>query len=568
MLNTFLQEIKQLLESAGVTGDIEVSTPPKPAMGDFAFPCFAYARAQGLNPAEAALELESRIKSNELSEAIVDVKAFGPYINFFLNTSLVAQEVITKIFNEGDAYGKNNFGAGKKIMIEYPSQNSHKEFHIGHLRNVCIGNSLVQLYRACGFQVTPVNYINDFGAHVVRCLWGMQKFHATEMVHNQIVNPQRWLGEVYAEASTYLKAHPECQTEVDELQVKLEARDPSIWPLFEETRQWSIAGFEEIQTELDCRHDAVFYESEVKDRGQEIVDELLAKKIATVGEKGAIIIDLSADELDVALLRKATGAGLYMTSDLALAEQKFSSHDIAESINITGIEQNFYFKQLFRVLQLNGFAHKMTHIGYGLVMLPEGKMSSRLGTVILYEGLRDQIYEHMEQEVAARHEDWAPEKVATTTHTLTQAILKFTMQKHEAGKNITFNFAEAVSFEGFSAPYLLYTIARINSVLRKPAPEAAVDLSLVVEPTEKQLLLRLAEYPEVIIKAQTSYNPSTITNYSFELAQAFSAFYHEHVILDPANPALSAARRALADATRQVLIQALGLLTIATVDEM
>jgi arginyl-tRNA synthetase len=487
--------------------------------------------------------------------------------NFSVNIPRLAELVINKINTEKEKYGKNNLGNGKKVLIEYPSQNTHKEFHIGHLRNVCIGNTLVQLYRKSGYDIIPVNYINDFGAHVVKCLWGLKNFYASEIAPE---NKQKWLGQVYAEASNYIKDHPEVQSELDELQKKLEAHDPEIWPLFQETRGWSIEGFETLHAELRAHHDHVFYESEVKERGQAIVDELLQKGIATIGEKGAVIIDLSKFKLDIALVRKATGAGLYITSDLALAEKKFSTFPVDESITITGMEQDFYFKQLFKVLELFGFKNKMTHIGYGLVNLPEGKMSSRSGNVILYEQLRDSIYETLYKESKGRHTDWSEEKLHDTALKLTLAVLKFTMQQHEAAKNITFNIVEAVSFEGYSAPYILYVIARINSLLRKSEVEhqkSEVNFECLKEQEEKKLVLCMAEYGEVIQKALENYNPSVIAKYCFDLAQSFNEFYNKHNILD-SDEELSIVRLELCRVVKEVLTDALRLLTIEVVGEM
>lgn len=308
-----------MLAKAGVTAEIELSTPPKSDMGDFAFGCFAVAKIAQKNPAEVATELVQKISASQLPEMVSEVKAFGPYVNFFLNPGIVAELVLSGITKQGEKYGNFNYGQGKKVMIEYPSQNTHKEFHIGHLRNVCISNTLVQLFRAAGYQVQPVNYINDFGAHVAKCLWGINHFYAGKMPSE---NKQKWLGEVYAEASSFLEENPDHKAEVDALQLRLEAHDPMVWELFKQTRDWSLQGFEEIQRELQCVPETLFLESEVKARGQELVDELIKKGIAKEGERGAIIIDLTSDNLDIALLRKASGAGLYLTSDLALAEKK------------------------------------------------------------------------------------------------------------------------------------------------------------------------------------------------------------------------------------------------------
>lgn len=564
MITEIKKQIAEVLIKAGITGEIELSNPPKPDMGDFAFGCFALAKNQSKNPAEVATDLVQKITLAGLPEIVIEVKAFGPYVNFFVNPGIVAELVLSGIKKQGEKYGNFNYGQGKKVMIEYPSQNTHKEFHIGHLRNVCIGNTLVQLFRAAGYEVHPVNYINDFGSHVAKCLWGIKHFHAGEMPPE---NKQKWLGEVYAEVSSFLETNPDHKAEVDALQLQLEAHDPAVWQSFEQTRNWSLLGFEEIQEELQCIPETLFLESEVKARGQELVDELLQKKIAKVGDGGAIIIDLSDNNLDIALLRKSSGAGLYLTSDLALAEKKFGNHDIAESINVTGIEQNFYFKQLFKVLELNGFTHKMTHIGYGLVTLPEGKMSSRKGNVILYEDLRDDVFAYMQKEVLDRHADWSEEKIDAVATVLTHAILKFTMQKHEAVKTIAFNFTEAVSFEGFSAPYLLYTIARINSILRTQEIKSGSG-AVLIQPEEKNLVLKLAHFPEIVHKAWSEYNPSALTNYAFEVAQAFSTFYHHHSVKNASSEEIRAARVVLLQSTHHVLTRTLDLLTIQTVEEM
>jgi len=387
-------------------------------------------------------------------------------------------------------------------------------------------------------------------------------------------NKQKILGEIYAKASNYLKEHDkEYDEELDDLQKKLESGEEEITKLFLETRKWSIDGFVELMQEMKVEHDSIIYESEVKAQGQELVDELLSKKIAEVGEGGAIIVDLNKYKLDIALLRKSTGGGVYMTSDLALSEEKFQRYDVEESINITGSEQDFYFKQLFKVLELNGFHKKMTHIGYGLINTSNGgKMSSRAGNVILYEDLRDKIFEHLEKETRSRHEDWSEEKVRETSYILTMAVLKFTMQKHEANKVVTFDFEEAVSFDGFSAPYILYTVARINSLKRKFVQEnfalVEKDFALFTEDEVKNLVLKISDFPEVVIKSLENYNSSIIAKYCFDLAKIYNDFYNKHSVLNAENEELVKVRLYLSIKVFEVLTKALGLLTIDVVSEM
>jgi len=558
------QQIFTLLQNVGISGE-NLSVPPKPEMGDFAFPVFNLAKEKGKNPAEVALELAGELTS--VTHPLVDkVQAFGPYVNFFLNTGELAKLILEEIQTKKENFGSNEMGKGQSVMIEYPSNNTHKEFHIGHLRNLCIGNTLVNLYRKSGYEVVPVNYLNDFGSHVAKCLWGVLKLYGGKIPAE---NKQKWLGEVYAEASGAVKDNDEYKKEVSELQQKLEAKDPEIWPLFMETRQWSIDKFTELFKELGVAHTDVFFEKDIKEKGQNIVDELLTKGVATVGERGAIIIDLSEHKLDIALVRKADGTGLYLTSDLPLATEKFAKYNVDESIVITGIEQNFYFKQLYKILELLGTKKKLTHIGYGLVTRPEGKMSSRLGNVVLYEDLRDEIFEKMYRESEERHADWDQNTLKETVQKLVQASLKFTMQKHEAAKNIVFDIKDATSFEGFTGPYILYVVARINSLLRKSNGEQGeLNFSLLKENEEKKLLLLMAEYEGVIQKALENYNPSVITKYCFDLAQAFNEFYNKHDILKAQSVDLVSARLVLAQAVKETLISGLGILTIETVEEM
>jgi arginyl-tRNA synthetase len=394
------------------------------------------------------------------------------------------------------------------------------------------------------------------------------KFHQNEQPPE---NKQKWLGDIYAEASQYAKEHEESVAEIAVVQRRLESFEPTLNEVFMLTRQWSIDRFQEIFKELGVEHQAVFYEKDLKDAGKKMVQELLDKGIAKVGERGAIIIDLTEYNLDVALLQKADGSGLYLTSDLPLSKEKFNQFDVAESIYITGQEQNFYFKQLFKVLELMGFHKKMTHIGYGLVNRPEGKMSSRLGNVVLYDDLKRDIFELLEKQSQERHPDWSDEKVSRIALALTMAVIKFSMQQHEAAKTITFDAQEAVSFEGFSAPYILYSIARIASLFKK-APSAVhnapVDYALLTEPVEKKLVMQLARFPGVVEKALDAYNPSVITTYCFELAQAFNDLYAQQAILTASEEALAAARLTLAGSVKTVLENALSVLTISPVEEM
>jgi arginyl-tRNA synthetase len=559
--NTILQGLKK----AGIKNEINLSVPPNHEMGDFSFACFDIAKKDGTSPVECAKNIAGKIQKSKIQIIEKAVNA-GPYVNLFVNASALAMFVLGEIHKKGKKYGASKIGVGKKIMIEYPSQNTHKEFHVGHLRNACIGNTLVNLLAKSGYNVQPVNYLNDFGYHIAKCLWGILNLHGGKLPAEGM---QKWLGEVYAHATAHLDKNPEDKIAVDHIQKMLESRDKKIWKLFQKTRIASIKGFDKIHKELKIKHKHVFFETEVKNDGQRFVDLLLKKEIAKTGDGGAIIVDLSKFDLDIALIRKSNGAGVYMTSDLGLAHTKFAKENIQESINLTGSEQSFYFHQLFKILELSGFKQKMVHIGYGLVNLPSGKMSARAGNVILYEDLRNQLYSLLEKETRLRHNNWNESKIKKTALALAFASLKFSMLKHEAKKNIVFDMEEAMSFEGYSAPYILYSVARINSILKKAKKRIKkCDFSVLKEKEEKKLLLLLSGYDDVVAEATKQYNPSVITRYCFDLAKAFSDFYSKLSVLEAENSELISARLGLLRAVKAVLQDALNILSIDCVEEM
>ncbi len=559
-----LEELKKQLQGL-LSFDVELDFSPNKQMGDLAIPCFSLAKEQQKNPIEIASDLTQKIKLGNL-EIIEKVESKGPYVNLFLNTNILAQKILGKVKNN-ENYGSNNFGNGKKVLIEYPSQNTHKEFHVGHLRNICIGNVLVNLYKKSGYEVYPINYINDFGAHVAKCLWGIK------FLHNGVEpseNKQEWLGQVYAEANKEIGDDSVKKLDVAEIQKELETKTGEMYELFQKTREWSLEGFDKIQAELGLKHEQTFFESDIKEKGQKIVDELIEKGFAKKGEGGAIIVDLEKYGLDIVLLRKSNGSGVYMTSDLALAELKKEKYpDIDESINITGIEQNFYFKQLFKILEVNSFEYKMTHIGYGLVNLPNGKMSSRKGNVVLYKYVYNQVFEYLYNETKQRHPDWNKEKINENTKKLTLAGIKFGMQKHEASKNIVFDVEESTAISGYTGLYVLYTVARINSILKKAENnETENGVGELKEDEEKVLLLELSKYEDICKKALENYNPSVITRYCFDLASAFNNFYTKYRIVEAETVGLRVGRVLLSSSTKNVLKNALEILSIEPVEEM
>ena len=333
----------------GISPDAIVK-PPKADMGDFAFGCFVHAKQQGVNPVELAQAIADKIDVSSVA-TIDSISAAGPYINVFVNMVVLAEMVSTEIIHAGLEYGWTA-EQNEEIIFEYSGLNTHKEVHIGHVRNHALGLSLVQLLRSQGNTVHPVNFTNDMGAHVAKCLWGLQKFHNGEL---EAKNKMEGLADMYVEAT---QRAGDDETNKAEIQSMLQAieDDPSSpeYALWKETREWSLEGFKTVYQEMGMVFDNWFFESAVKEAGKSRVQALLAQGVAKKSD-GAIIADLEEENLGVLLLLKSDGTGLYSTTDLGLVDAKFAAFPKATaSWVITDFRQNQYFSQLYRVLELSG----------------------------------------------------------------------------------------------------------------------------------------------------------------------------------------------------------------------
>lgn len=542
-------------------GQLEITAPPESEMGDLALPCFYLSKLLRVSPNQIAAELKQKIKADDL---IKEVQNVGPYLNFFLDSALLNQQILKEIASRGDQYGSQKFGQ-EKVMIEYSQPNTHKEFHIGHLRNALLGSSLVNLYRFCGFKVVAANYIGDVGAHVAKCLWALEKFHAKEELPE---NKGKYLGKIYTEAVRKVEDSEKFKQEADVVLQKLENGDEKWLTLWQKTRKWSLDEFNEIYKTLGIKFDNFFYESEVEKPGKKIVEELLEKKVAEKSD-GAIIIDLEKYNLKKFLLLKSDGSSLYSTKDLALAQLKFKKFKIKESILVVDTRQNFYLQQLFKTLEVMGFKEKMAHIPYEFVTLKEGAMASRSGNVVLFEDFFEQIVAHAEKETIQRHKNWPEKKIKAVAKKIALSAIKFNMLKVNNGSIIVFDIDEALSFDGFSGPYLQYTLSRISSVVKKAGVKSfgRIDYSKLNTDLEKELILKLAEFPEAVRQAKNDNEPSVVTKYLFDLSRLFANFYQQAPIL-ASESGTRQARLVLLLAVRQVLSNGLALMGIEPMEQM
>ncbi|MBU4284209.1 MAG: arginine--tRNA ligase, partial [Nanoarchaeota archaeon] len=440
-MQVFKEAIINLLKKE-VNGSIELETPPDSKLGDYAFPCFGLAKQLKKSPIEIAKDLASKLKPNKY---IKEVKNTGPYVNFFVNESILAELILNNISSGKDDYGKAK-KKKERVMIEFSQPNTHKGFHIGHLRNASLGDSLVRIMRFNGYDVVAANYIGDIGAHIAKCIWYYLKFYKNK---EPKTNKGEWLGSIYTEASKIVAENEEYKKEIQKIQRKLEDGNKELTELWEKTKEWSMQDFYKIYKELGINFDVFFFESQVEKPGKKIVLDMLKKGIAEKSD-GAVIINLEKYGLKVFLLLKSDGTSLYSTKDFALAKKKFDDYKIDKSIYVIGSEQRFHLKQLFKTLEIIGFkqAKKCYHLSYELVMLKEGKMSSRLGNIVLYFELSKKIFEKASKEVEKRHKQWPEKDKEKATKQIAVAAMKFSMLNQDNNKTIVIILVKHAEFHG------------------------------------------------------------------------------------------------------------------------
>lgn len=535
-----------------------IEIPPSSEMGDFAVPCFSLASKMKMNPHEIALKLRENILASKEFE---DIQVEGPYINFFVDKKSVALNLIKEVLNEKENYGKNNLGKQNKTMIEFSQPNTHKAFHVGHIRGTSLGESLARIFEFCGENVIRANYSGDTGMHIAKWIWCYKKYHSKE----KLKDDESWIASIYVDAVKRLGKNKKFQKEADEINRKLDSKESKeLNKLWEKTRKLSIKSWDKIYRELNTHFDMHFFESEVEQRGKEISKELMEKGIAQIND-GAVIIKFDDINLGVWVLLRKDGTVLYSAKDLALAEKKFRDFNINKSIYVIGSEQNLHFQQLFKTLQLIGFNAKIIqHVSFDLVRLPTGKMSSRTGENIIYSDFMKDMLIYAKKRIRERTGKIKKEELEKKALALSISAMKYFMLKQNPGKTIIFNKEEALNFEGDTGPYIQYSYARANSILKKSKSKKELTIS-EFNPKEIELLNKLSHFKEAVIKSYLNLSPSIIAHYSYQLAQIFNEFYHECPVIGSENEAF---RLKLVEISKQILKNSLNLLGIEVLEEM
>ena len=530
------------------------------------------------NVAERAQKIASElVQFIQQAEGFSKIEAVNGYLNLTFAQEEYMRRVIDTVLQQGADFGRGERNH-LQWMVEFSQPNTHKAFHVGHLRSAILGDVLARMLDFAGYDVVRANYPGDMGLHVIKWLWNYMKYHKGERPEKDFT---KWMGALYAEASRRLEENPELESEVRALYARWDKRDPEVVNLWKETRQWSIEGFEQIYDLLDIRFDRYYFNSMFEDSGREIVEDLVKAGIAEDDRAngGAVVVKideklgLKSEKFRVFVVLRSDNTALYATEDLGLAQQKFTDYpELDRSLYVVDVRQSLHFQQLFKTLELAGYdwAKRCQHVAYELVNLPGNVvMASREGTVVLLEDLIKEATERALQVVREKNPDLSEEQKMSVARAVGIGAIKYPMLSRESTKVVTFDWDSALDFNGQAAPYIQYAYVRANSILRKAG--STIPGSILPEyplsDAEVVLVDLISRIPNEVQKAARDLKPLVITSLAFELAQAFNDFYGQCPVLQAEEPIRSSRIRLVA-AARQALANSLALLGITAPQAM
>jgi len=561
------RELARLLSKKTGLGEEKVfqtlEIPRQAGLGDLSFPCFELSKAEKKNPAAIAARLAAEL---DLSGTIFErAESKGPYLNFFFRAGMFAQKVLQKIFTESAKFGASLEGQGRNVLIDYSSPNIAKPFHIGHLRSTIIGASLSRIFRFLNYNVIGVNHLGDWGTQfgMVLAAW---KENPDEAGLKK--NPIACLLKLYVDFNQRCEKDEGLREIAREWFKRLEAGDKEAFALWERFRNLSLDEFKRVYQRLGIAFDYYWGESFYNDKMEAALEQVKRKGLLEKLQDGAEGVDLGK-EMPPALLRKSDGATLYITRDLAAAIYRHDKFQPEEILYVVGRPQELHFRQLTAVLQKMGYAwaESLKHVKFGHIQ----GLSTRRGEVVFLEEVldeaRDRAQEKIEDNIKSGKlaEDVDREELAEKVGLSAIIINDF---KNHRDRDISFNWDQALNFDGETGPYLQYTHARICGILRKAGkkPSADVDFNLLSEPETKELIKKLALFPEAVQGARNEYEPFVICNYLFELTGLFNQFYNKHRVLGSGET--ESPRLLLVDSVRQVISQGLNLLGATPLERM
>ncbi len=591
LVTSVISGLKALYGQEVPTEQVQLQKTKKEFEGHLTLVVFPFLRMSKKGPEQTAQEIGEYLQANEPAIAAFNV------IKGFLNLTIASASWIDLLnaVHADDQYGiVAATPSSPLVMIEYSSPNTNKPLHLGHVRNNLLGNALANIVKANGNQVVKTNIVNDRGIHICKSMLAWKLYGNGETPETSGKKGDHLVGDYYVSFDKHYKAElaelmekgmtkeeaeaaSPLMNQAREMLVQWEAGDIEVRELWSMMNNWVYAGFDETYRKMGVSFDKIYYESETYLEGKEKALEGLEKGFFYRKEDGSVWADLTGEGLDHKLLLRADGTSVYMTQDIGTAKLRFADYPIDKMIYVVGNEQNYHFQVLSILLDKLGFewGKGLVHFSYGMVELPEGKMKSREGTVVDADDLMEEMIATAKEtsEELGKLDGLTPDEAANIARIVGLGALKYFILKVDARKNMTFNPKESIDFNGNTGPFIQYTYARIQSVLRKASEQAIIipaELSVGIELSEKEegLIQMVADFAAVVKQAGDDYSPSIIANYTYELVKEYNQFYHDFSILREENEAMKVFRVALSANVAKVVRLGMALLGIEVPDRM
>lgn len=506
-----------------------IEIPPSSDMGDYAVPCFKFAKKYRKSPAAIANEMVEKIGTMDEFEKI---ESAGPYVNFFVNKRQFAEKVMKKAFEEKENYGATNVGEDRTVLVEFSSPNIAKPFHIGHIRSTLIGNAIYNIYTYMGYKTFALNHLGDYGTQFGMLISAYKKWATPETVEAIEKNPIPELMKLYVRYNQEIESHPEYQDQARYWFKELENGNEEAKELWAWFREVSLKEFNRVYDMFGIKFDSLAGESFYSDKMPAIIDELEDKGLLKDSE-GAKIVELQEYSLTDALIQKSDGSTLYVTRDVAAAKYRKDTYDFYKNIYVVGAPQKLHFDQWRKIIDLMGYewAYDCVHVMFGTVSLEDGALATRKGRVVFLEDVLNKAIEKTTEIINERNPNLENrEKVAKQVGI---GAVIFQELFNNRIKDYMFSWDKTLSFEGETGPYVQYTYARTCSLLRKADIEISddVDYSILTDDESFNVIKKLEGFKDALMNAHDKYEPFIVTRYIVGLAQEFNRFYHECPII-------------------------------------
>ena len=555
--------------------------------GNITLVVFPFVKAARKAPVQVATEIGEKLKADS-PQLVASFNAVQGFLNLVIDDNFWVNQLLS--IDETEDYGRQP-KRNQLMMVEYSSPNTNKPLHLGHVRNNLLGFSIAQIQEANGWQVVKTNIVNDRGIHICKSMLAWLKYGNGETPESSGKKGDHLIGDYYvrfdkeykAQIAELMAAGKDEETakreaplmlEAQEMLRKWEANDPEVRALWAKMNEWVYAGFDETYKRMGVAFDKIYYESNTYLEGKSEVEKGLKSGQFYRREDGSVWADLTKDGLDEKLLLRSDGTSVYMTQDIGTAKLRFQDYPIDKMVYVVGNEQEYHFKVLSILLDRLGFpfGKELVHFSYGMVELPNGKMKSREGTVVDADDLMDKMVsdaKEISKDKVNTLQGITPEEADEIARKVGLGALKYFILKVDPRKNMLFNPAESIDFNGNTGPFIQYTYARIQSVLRKAEGLSAGNLAVdQLDPKELGLIQRLCEFPAVVRTAGDDFSPAVICNYAYSLACDFNSFYHDLSILNEPDAQKKALRLLLSANVAKVLKSAFSLLGIEMPERM